>query len=142
VAARSRLGLHDGQLYLHIAGRRHHHDFSAADSGTGTLKTERAQTLKIGNKNMKTQIDLKSALCGLAVGVPAMLAIAAGTGNGTESPPLISPVHPPIMVKIISHVCLILGLMSMATNHPKMPQMRQFQTSVRQGDNSEFKCRK
>ena len=30
---------------------------------------------------MKTQIDLKSALCGLAVGVFAMLAIGAGTGT-------------------------------------------------------------
>lgn len=30
---------------------------------------------------MKTQIDLKSALCGLVVGVLAMLAIGAGTSS-------------------------------------------------------------
>ena len=30
---------------------------------------------------MKTQIDIKSALCGLAVGVLAMLAIGAGTSS-------------------------------------------------------------
>lgn len=30
---------------------------------------------------MKTQIDLKSALCGLAVGVLVMLAIGAGTST-------------------------------------------------------------
>lgn len=35
---------------------------------------------------MKTQIDLKSALCGLVIGVLAMLAIAAGTGTSANEP--------------------------------------------------------
>ena len=33
---------------------------------------------------MNTKIDLKSALCGLAIGVLAMLAIGAGTGDASK----------------------------------------------------------
>ena len=46
---------------------------------------------------MKTQIDLKSALCGLAVGVLAMLAIGAGTsanGAGRYQAKLVSTSYP------------------------------------------------
>ena len=49
------------------------------------------------NQGMKTQIDLKSALCGLAVGVLAMLAIGAETspnGPGRYQAQLVSTSYP------------------------------------------------
>ena len=58
--------------------------------------------------------------------------------NGIERPPLISPVHPPQIVKTISAIFLIFGLLNIAANHPQMPPNCQTWHHVCEGDNSEF----
>jgi hypothetical protein len=52
---------------------------SQIQSGNQTLRTKETENKK--TKTMKIQIDLKSALCGLIIGVAAMFAIGAGTSS-------------------------------------------------------------
>jgi ElaB/YqjD/DUF883 family membrane-anchored ribosome-binding protein len=59
VVAGNYLRLHDGQLYLHPAGRRHHHDLGPVDPGKTALsepfkKITSINYKSITNTNMKT----------------------------------------------------------------------------------------